>query len=312
MTRFEFGLTMAGAALAAAQSPGRALIAITFDLEMSRNFPTWEQTHWDFEKGNLDAASKQYSLEAARRVKSRGGVMHFFAVGRVFEQEDIGWLQEIVKTGHPVGNHTYDHVNVLATKFSDLQFRFQRSPWLIQGATPAEAIANNIAQATRAMKHRLGIEPAGFRTPGGFTNGLGGRADVQKLLMAQGYRWVSGMYPSHPVDQPDAAYLPAALRASQPYRYPETGLIEIPMSPVSDINAFRRAKWSLQRYQDAVRYAVEWTIDNGAVYDLLCHPSCLGVVDPQFRVVDMVCDLVAKSRGRAAIVGLDELAKRAV
>jgi hypothetical protein len=31
-----------------------ARIAITLDLEMSRNFPTWETTHWDYEKGNLD------------------------------------------------------------------------------------------------------------------------------------------------------------------------------------------------------------------------------------------------------------------
>src|SRR5205807_1143054 len=27
----------------------RALVAITLDLEMSRNFPTWDQTHWDYE-----------------------------------------------------------------------------------------------------------------------------------------------------------------------------------------------------------------------------------------------------------------------
>ena len=38
---------------AAANSP-KARIAITLDLEMSRNFPRREDTHWDFEKGNLD------------------------------------------------------------------------------------------------------------------------------------------------------------------------------------------------------------------------------------------------------------------
>src|SRR5262245_28884949 len=46
----------------------KALIAITLDLEMSRNFPTWDQTHWDFDKGNLDTATKRYATEAARRV----------------------------------------------------------------------------------------------------------------------------------------------------------------------------------------------------------------------------------------------------
>ena len=86
----------AGATLAAA-GPGpllaadetkpprdKALVAITLDLEMSRNFPTWETTHWDYEKGNLDADTKRYAVEAARRVKRRGGVIHFFAVVQTF------------------------------------------------------------------------------------------------------------------------------------------------------------------------------------------------------------------------------------
>src|SRR5215208_268983 len=91
----------------AAQEPrDRALVAITLDLEMSRHYPTWDQTHWDYEKGNLDRDTKRYAVEAARRVRARGGRIHFFAVGRTLEQEDVGWLREIVDAGHPVGNHT--------------------------------------------------------------------------------------------------------------------------------------------------------------------------------------------------------------
>ncbi|HSU56297.1 MAG TPA: chitin deacetylase, partial [Candidatus Dormibacteraeota bacterium] len=45
-----------------AQSPPaprqKALIAITLDLEMARNFPHWEDTHWDYEKGNLQPEMK--------------------------------------------------------------------------------------------------------------------------------------------------------------------------------------------------------------------------------------------------------------
>src|SRR4051812_49477953 len=36
----------------------KAQIAITLDLEMARNFPNWEDTHWDYEKGNLNEAAK--------------------------------------------------------------------------------------------------------------------------------------------------------------------------------------------------------------------------------------------------------------
>ena len=66
----------AGGFMAAQAGPKKAQIAITFDLEMSRNFPTWDQLEWDYEKGNLDEATKVYALRAARRVRERGGVMH--------------------------------------------------------------------------------------------------------------------------------------------------------------------------------------------------------------------------------------------
>src|SRR5438094_7229583 len=107
----------------------KALIAITLDLEMSRNFPTWETTHWDYEKGNLNAETKAYAVEAARRVKARGGRVHFFLLGRTLEQENVDWLKQLAADGHPIGNHTYDHVNIRATRAEDIQFRFQRSPW---------------------------------------------------------------------------------------------------------------------------------------------------------------------------------------
>src|SRR6516164_8428867 len=74
---------------ARAQEQKKALIAISLDLEMARNFPKWEDTHWDYEKGNLNEETKRYAVEAARRVKARGGVIHFFAVGQVFEQENV-------------------------------------------------------------------------------------------------------------------------------------------------------------------------------------------------------------------------------
>src|SRR5947199_7799111 len=94
----------------------KAQIAISLDLEMARNFPRWEDTHWDYEKGNLNEETKRYAVEACRRVRAHGGVLHCFAVGRVLEQPDVSWLLQIAQAGHPIGNHTYDHVYVLATK----------------------------------------------------------------------------------------------------------------------------------------------------------------------------------------------------
>ncbi len=293
---------------------GKALIAITFDLEMSRNFPTRETTHWDYEKGNLNEDTKRYSVEAARRVKAAGGLMHFFAVGRVFEQENVDWLREIVEAGHLVGNHTYDHVNVTATTLEEVQFRFKRSPWLASGKVPADLIRDNIRLCELAMQDRLGIPPAGFRTPGGFRSGLRDRPDVRAMLQSLGYDWISSLYPSHPytepMQEPSRSVLDAIIAAhehSQPFAYPD-GLIEIPMSPISDIGAFRTGQWKLEWFLTAIRESVEWAIEHRAVFDFLAHPSCLYVADPEFKAVQLICELVNQHRDRATIVGLDTIA----
>jgi peptidoglycan/xylan/chitin deacetylase (PgdA/CDA1 family) len=281
---------------------------------MSRNFPLWEDTHWDFDKGNLDEATKKYAVAAGQRVKARGGRVHYFCVGRVLEQPDVRWLQEIAREGHPVGNHTYDHVNVLARHNADLQYRFQRAPWLIEGRTLASVIRDNIRLATLALKHRTEIVNHGFRTPGGFNAGLQGREDLQRMLLDLGFTWVSSLYPAHantqPKEEPNAVVFNSIVQAqakAQPFVYP-SGLIEIPMSPISDVGAFRTGQWKLEWFLEAVRRAVAWAIEHRAVFDVLAHPSCLGVVDPQFQTIDLICDLVRAAGDSADFVDLDQIA----
>src|SRR5262245_17486681 len=156
----------------------KAQIAITLDLEMARNFPRWEDSHWDYEKGNLNQAAKDYAVAACRRVKKRGGVIHTFCVGQVLEQENVDWLKTIAAEGHPIGNHTYDHVYLLATKPSEVQYKFARAPWLIRDRPVAEVIRENIELTNIALKKRIGVEANGFRTPGGFATALAGRVDL--------------------------------------------------------------------------------------------------------------------------------------
>jgi peptidoglycan/xylan/chitin deacetylase (PgdA/CDA1 family) len=159
-------------------------------------------TEWNYRKGDLDADTKRYAVRAAEVAKERGGLIHFFAVGQTLEQEDVGWLRDLAAAGHPVGNHTYDHVNLLATRPEDVQFRFRRAPWLVRGKTVAEVIEQNIETTTAALKERCGIAPNGFRTPGGFATGLRDRADLQRMLLRQGFTWVSSLYPPHPCGTP--------------------------------------------------------------------------------------------------------------
>jgi hypothetical protein len=312
-----FGLAGYRATRAESSHTGKALVAITLDLEMSRNFPRWEDTHWDYEKGNLDEGAKRYTVGVCKRVKAAGGVAHLFVVGRLFEQADVGWLKDLARDGHPIGNHTYDHVNVLATRSEDIQFRFKRAPWLIEGKSTEQVIVENIKLTTAALKSRIGVDPAGFRTPGGFADGLERRPDVRTWLRDLGFAWVSSKYPAHPMTEPGKEPTEAVLNGivaaqekAQPFRYPD-GLIELPMSPVSDINAFRTGRWKLDWFLAAIRRAVEAVIEKRAVFDFLAHPSCLGVVDPEFRTVDLILDLVKRSNGKAVIVSLDAVAERA-
>ena len=299
---------------AASATKKQALIAVTFDLEMSRNFPRPEDTHWDYEKGNLNAETKRYAVEAAKRVKARGGAMHFFAVGQVFEQEDVNWLRELHAAGHRIGNHTYDHINITATRPGDIQHRFRRSPWLIEGKEPGKVVRENITLCSQAMQQRLGFAPVGFRTPGGFRDGLQDRADLRAMLRDLGFNWISSKYPGHAITKPGEPPTPAVLESivtaqasAQPFRYAD-GLLEIPMSPISDVAAFRTCRWPLDDFLKAIHLAVTWCIEHGAVFDLLCHPSAMYPSDSEHRTIELICDLVQQAGDRARIATLDEIA----
>lgn len=305
-----------GSHFAAEQRRPKAQIAITLDLEMSAQYPRREITEWNYEKGNLDEATKDYAVRAAKLVKQLGGVIHFFCVGRVLEQPSADWLKEIAALGCPIGNHTYDHVYLLAKKPEEIQFRFQRSPWLIAGRKPEEVIRENVRLCTEAMKTRAGIVPNGFRTPGGFADGLDGRADIQQMLLDLGFKWVSSKYPKHatgsPKKEPSAevyADIVRATSAAQPYVY-ENGLVEIPMSPISDVGAFRTNYWKLEWFLKAIRLAVESVIDKGQVFDFLAHPSCLVVEDPKMESLKLICQLAKDAGEKAELVGLDKVYER--
>jgi peptidoglycan/xylan/chitin deacetylase (PgdA/CDA1 family) len=281
---------------------------------MSAQYPVRGMTEWNYEKGNLDDATKQYALQAARIVKQNGGLIHFFCVGRVLEQASVEWLSEIAAAGHPIGNHTYDHVNVKAMSPAETQFRFQRAPWLVDGMSARQIIERNIRMTSDAMAARLGVASNGFRTPGGFSNGLEDRPDLQQMLLGLGFSWVSSKYPSHlsgkPREEPTREVYDSIKQTqtqAQPYAYP-SGLIEIPMSPISDVTAFRSNFWKLDYFLKAIRIAVQHAIDTGGVFDFLAHPSCLVVEDPNFETIKLICDLVRQANAKARLVGLDVIA----
>ena len=292
-----------------------ALIAITMDLEMSRHYPQRGELEWDYCKGDLDETAKAYAVAVCQRVKRAGGTVHGFLLGRTLEQPKVDWLIEMLGDGHALGNHTYDHVKLNARTAETVQARFRRCPWLIEGQTPRAAVQRNIRLTELAMQHRLGKQPDGFRTPYGYPAGLGKRPDLQTLLLEMGYHWVSSQYrqPQNlKQSRPTAANYAAITRCvkqSQPYTYP-TGLIEIPLSPLTDVNAFRSRRWTLSEFVRSVRHGLLWAIKNHGVYDYCFHPSVLCIEDPDLQVIDMICNEVRQAGSRAALVDLETIAQR--
>ncbi len=53
---------------------------------------------------------------------------------------------------------------------------------------------------------------------------------------------------------------------------------------------------------------VEWAIENRAVYDFLSHPAVLCAKDPEFKAIDLICDLVKNAGDRAELVDLETIA----
>ena len=136
------------------------------------------------------------------------------------------------------------------------------------------------------------------------------------MLQTLGYDWISSLYPPHPntapMQEPSSSVIDAIVAAheeSQPFAYPD-GLIEIPMSPISDIGAFRTGQWKLEWFLAVIRESVEWAIEHQGVFDFLAHPSCMYVVDPNFKAIELICELVDRAGDRAEIVGLDTIAQR--
>jgi len=141
-------------------------------------------------------------------------------------------------------------------------------------------------------------------------------AEEYQLWRSLGYAWVSSQY-TQPQNlkssRPTAANFAAIVRSvklAQPYAYP-TGLIEIPLAPITDVNAFRSRRWTLSEFTKSVRRSVRWAIEHGGVYDYCFHPSVMCIEDPQFAVIDLICEEVRQAGKNAAIVNLDTIAERA-
>jgi len=286
-------------------------LSLTFDIEMCTNFPYWTDV-WDHRKGAMDAQTRLHVGKLADLAQNLGVRFQWFVLGAAVEDEDIDYLRRLVAEGHPVGNHTYHHVNVKAQRFADLQLAYSNDPSLLQGAgTPLDVIANEVSCTSDLIEHRLGVRPQGFRTPGGFGNGLHDAPPVQDLLKEHGFAYCSSHYDcALPTERPfDWSVLERgvgeSLRSLQPYRYPN-GLLEVPMMGISDIHAYRVRDMDRSEFTRLLEHGVDVAAREDLTFSILMHPAVQASRDPHGDTVKRLVEKTMSLGGE--VVTNDEIA----
>ncbi len=290
----------------------RFCLSLTFDVEMCTNFPYWTSV-WDHRKGAIDADCKLY-IQMLNAVAAKYGVkLHYFLVGSALEDPDLDYLKQAVDAGHAFGNHTYTHVNVRAQEVPQLQVTYAAAPWRAHGRSALTCIRDELRQTSSAMREALGVDPIGFRTPGGFVDGLHAVPDVQDLLKAEGFGYASSHY-RFPVDptrkRPPRAQLESAMGESldslQPYRYPN-GLPEIPPTGITDIWGFRYLDLDRWEFIELLKHGIDHAHANGQVLTMTFHPPCLAARDPHCDVLETVLPYALAKPGGCWIATNDEI-----
>ena len=288
-------------------------LSLTFDVEMCSNFPYWTSV-WDHRKGAIDADSKLYMGKMLDVAAAYGVKLQFFLVGRALEDPDIDYLKRMTAEGHAVDNHTYNHVNVKAREIAQLQPVYANAPWRAAGLDALECIRREVRQTSTAIAEKLGAAPTGFRTPGGFNNGLDDVPAVQEVLSEEGMTYASARY-YFPVDpnkkRPPAETLNQAMAASidalQPSRYPN-GLPELPLAGITDIWAFRVLDLDRWEFIDVLKHGIDHAHANRQALSLCFHPPVLAVRDPHCDMLDGILRYALDKPGGCWITTNQEMA----
>jgi peptidoglycan/xylan/chitin deacetylase (PgdA/CDA1 family) len=286
-------------------------LSLTLDIEMCTNFPYWTDV-WDYRKGAIDEQTKLHIGKLADLAQELGVRFQWFVLGAAVEADDIDYLRRLIAEGHAVGNHTYCHVNVKAQRFEDLQVVYREDPGRLQGAdTPLDVIAQEISCTSDLIEVRLGARPQGFRTPGGFGNGLQDVPAVKDWLKDQGFAYCSSHYDCPlPTEKPFTRDVMErgvgeSLRSLQPYRYPN-GLLEIPMMGISDIHAYRVRDLDRGEYTRLLLHGVEIAAREDLTFSLLMHPQVQACRDPHGETVRRLVEKTMALGG--VVVTNDEVA----
>ena len=207
----------------------RCAIALTYDTDMAGGYAPDLICH-----GHTMPALQEYILRLCDTAEKFGVRLQFFQIGNGLEDEDIGYLREMLQRGHVVDSHTYSHIPLITT---DLK-----------------ALDEELSLTNQLLEQRLGWKSTVLRGPGGYHNGLRGFAENQRIIMKNGFHWVSCEWNRTLIEQPIEQAIEAPGR-DVPYAY-DSGLIEFPLQGFTDRVWFETVKMEDRELYDAWR--AEW------------------------------------------------------
>ncbi len=239
--------------------------------------------------------------------------LHFFKIANGLEPDiDAGHLEEILARGHVVDSHTYSHEPLVTDDLA--------------------ALDDELSRASRLLAERLGVTSTVLRGPGGYAEGLRGLPGNQRVILDNGFRWVSCEYS----ENLRAGDWDAAVRnpsVDVPYAY-DSGLIELPLQTWSDRSFFDtiqcvdpaaleafKAEWGHKRLPegfvppwtapDALELWIEYNLavaqhlyDN-RMFGVMCwHPYSHYVHDPDNQMLSALLEWAEMQPERAWVCTL--------
>lgn len=291
----------------------RSALALTFDHEMSTNFP-YRRSVWDQRKGDIDAETRAYVAEEFAIAAEYDVRFTYFLVASALENEDnVSQLRQASDAGHEIGNHTYTHVNVTADQTSELRGIYAFRPWLVGERDTRAVIRDEIAAADELIQQKLDVSSKGFRTPYGFPEGLRTQEWLTQYLLEHDFIYTSSYYFGWDLWDEELGDIGLGetrlledLRRAQPF-CDEMGLWEIPFSTPTDCHVFRPWRWPVSRWVDTVMKLIDLCYEHELALVLCCHPSILAACDPEHRTTHTAISHAQSKTDGVWITTLSEL-----
>jgi peptidoglycan/xylan/chitin deacetylase (PgdA/CDA1 family) len=286
----------------------RCAVALSYDLEMCAGYSPDGVNH-----GRIMPAVQNYLfklLDVAERYNTQ---LHFFYVCDGLEEENIDYLEEILRRGHVIDSHTYSHQGVAIV-----------SP---------EKLDDELQRANRLLKDKLGVESTILRGPYGYKNGRESLSQANReIIVRHGFKWISGEFDDAVYDH-DADFSARSASRNLPYAYSKD-LIEIPFQGWSDrmwfdlrpevdqseIESWRAeyahrpiptpwsAPWPIENALDgwieSNRHTLDHAYEEGLLWVPVWHPYTHYLHDPQNRALEALLEHAASKSERVWVCTL--------